>query len=128
MLFDLLSIMVQATIELDFGCMQFSLFTVLAVDKHHNGTPVLHTFLGGGESTDNITAFLRPLAERIRARVPDWKPGCFMVDCSAAESSAIRSARLVCLLHVYQGLPADIHSLLTCALQSVFSRQALAAC
>lgn len=69
---------------------QYPLFTILVVDDHQRGRPVAWAVLGGTETIENISLFLREFLKRAQQLRPGWLPEAIMVDNSDAEIGAVR--------------------------------------
>ena len=67
---------------------QFSFFTVLAMDKFGNGLPVAF-ILTEKEDARTLAPALEAFKETVRRRKADWSPSCFIVDDDKAEQNAI---------------------------------------
>ena len=68
--------------------MQFPLATLMVMDPHLNGIPVVWALTGAkGEREEYMVKWMSKLKQLMG---PEWRPSCFIVDDCDAEINAIR--------------------------------------
>lgn len=69
--------------------MQFHFYTVMAFDAHQNGVPVAWVISSSAMEIE-VRKWLGAMRDRMLQLNPAWRPTCFLVDDSRAETAAIR--------------------------------------
>ena len=75
----------------------YFLYTLVVFDACRNGFPSAW-IITNKQDSESLIVFLKPLADKLRAARPGWRPNAFIVDNDEAEHNALRY--ICCIFNV----------------------------